>query len=315
MIGIYKITNKINNKIYIGQSNNIEGRIRGHIKYLKLNKHKNKHLQSSVNKHKIINFTFEIVEECEREKLNERENYWIEFYNCTKSEFGYNILIGDFYNPSKLTNKEKKCIANIFKNDPYYSKKEIAKKYNVSASTIYSVLHELNIPKPKKICSEESRKKTSQTLKGRILPDEWKNNIGKAVSKNHGYSKFSEEQIDEVIKLLLDGLDNIQIQNMTNVSYTVINGIRNKKTWAEFTNGLEFPKLKAPNKGRGNSKITDEQVLEIAHLMIDGLTNKEIMEKFNISYTMVRGIRTKKTFEHLIKDLKIPNIKQKNQYK
>jgi len=49
--------------------------------------------------------------------------------------------------------------------------------------------------------------------------------------------------------------------------------------------------------------------------MIDGLTNKEIMEKFNISYTSVRGIRTKKTFKYLLKDLQIPNIKQKNQYK
>jgi len=75
MIGIYKITNKINNKVYIGQSNNVEGRIAGHVKYLTLNKHKNKHLQSAVNQYGIINFNFEIIEECIEEMLNERENY------------------------------------------------------------------------------------------------------------------------------------------------------------------------------------------------------------------------------------------------
>jgi hypothetical protein len=38
------------------------------------------------------NFTFEIIEDCERAKLDEKERYWIEFYRAM--EFGYNMRCG-----------------------------------------------------------------------------------------------------------------------------------------------------------------------------------------------------------------------------
>lgn len=73
MIGIYKITSP-SNKIYIGQSINIEKRFKQYITF-KSNSIGPK-LFNSLNKYKPENHVFEIIEECSLEQLNEREIYW-----------------------------------------------------------------------------------------------------------------------------------------------------------------------------------------------------------------------------------------------
>lgn len=75
--GIYYIENLINNKKYIGQSNNIKDRWRRHISELNKNKHHNDYLQKSWNKYGENNFMFEIIEYCSIENLDDREQYWI----------------------------------------------------------------------------------------------------------------------------------------------------------------------------------------------------------------------------------------------
>lgn len=89
MTGIYKITNLINNKIYIGQSTNIEYRWEDH-KFYSRNSHTA--LQAAFKKYGISNFSFEVIEECSKEYLDEREIYWIKFYDSYKN--GYNLTKG-----------------------------------------------------------------------------------------------------------------------------------------------------------------------------------------------------------------------------
>ena len=91
MTGIYKITNTINEHVYIGQAENIEERIQRHINALMGGYHVNKHLQSAWNKYGINKFTFSIIEECELENLTEREQYWIDYYGGIDSTNTYNI--------------------------------------------------------------------------------------------------------------------------------------------------------------------------------------------------------------------------------
>lgn len=81
VIGIYKITNTQNGMCYIGQSKNIKERWREHIKkgVGADTPNKNK-LYPSLKSIGIENFTFEIIEECEAELLNEKEKFWIGYY-------------------------------------------------------------------------------------------------------------------------------------------------------------------------------------------------------------------------------------------
>ena len=92
MIGIYKITNKVNNKSYIGQSISIQHRWYQHIHDSR--PHKNSLIHKAIKKYGIDNFSFEVLEECPTELLNEREKYWINYYNTTDKNIGYNIRIG-----------------------------------------------------------------------------------------------------------------------------------------------------------------------------------------------------------------------------
>lgn len=86
--GIYKITDLITGKSYIGQSVDIKERFRQHIKSaLTYGKATNK-LYQTMQKSGIYNFIFEILEEVPRDRLNERETYWIEFYKT--KELGLN---------------------------------------------------------------------------------------------------------------------------------------------------------------------------------------------------------------------------------
>ena len=93
MIGIYKIENKINGKIYIGQSINIKIRWQQHKREAKCNR-RNAPLYNALRKYGVDNFTFEVLEECPQELLNEKEIFWIAHYKSNDSDFGYNVLAG-----------------------------------------------------------------------------------------------------------------------------------------------------------------------------------------------------------------------------
>ena len=90
-MGIYKITNQINGKVYIGQSINIEHRWKEHIQEAKHGDKKYK-IYLALRKYGIENFKFEILEECQREELNEKEIFYIEKYNSYYD--GYNSNLG-----------------------------------------------------------------------------------------------------------------------------------------------------------------------------------------------------------------------------
>lgn len=88
--GIYKIENKVNGKVYIGQSKSIEIRWEHHKNRLRSGKHHSNHLQRAWDKYGSDNFDFSIIEECELCDLNKRETYWIKAFKSGDRNFGYN---------------------------------------------------------------------------------------------------------------------------------------------------------------------------------------------------------------------------------
>lgn len=90
MTGIYKIQNKINNKVYIGQAIDIEDRWRNHLSSLRTNTHTNTHLQNSFNCYGENAFIFSVIEECSIDALTQQEQFWIDYYGGVNSTKNYN---------------------------------------------------------------------------------------------------------------------------------------------------------------------------------------------------------------------------------
>lgn len=144
---IYKITNKINGKIYIGQTTQtIESRWREHKKCSKLNSKMGYALYRAMNKYSIDNFTIEKVEKCEIDKLNEREVYWIDFYDSFNSDKGYNLTLGG--GGKKVHNLDENLVLKQF--EELDNVTEVAKIYGCANNVIREILikHKVHIKGP-----------------------------------------------------------------------------------------------------------------------------------------------------------------------
>ena len=88
--GIYKITNTINNMCYVGQAANLADRWKQHIKRgVGAETPTRNKLYPAMQEYGVENFTFEVIEECDRSLLNEQEDYWQNYFKA--KEFGYSI--------------------------------------------------------------------------------------------------------------------------------------------------------------------------------------------------------------------------------
>lgn len=84
--GVYKITNKINGKFYVGSSNTIFGRWQNHASDFSNNTHPNQKFNDAINKYGMENFSFEILEMHDVIGLNEREQYYLDTL-CKAQEY------------------------------------------------------------------------------------------------------------------------------------------------------------------------------------------------------------------------------------
>ena len=145
MKAIYKITNKLNNKCYIGQSNNPIKRWNTH-KNRAINKEDigKSAIHDALREVGIENFDFTILGWFK--DYNEKERYYIEFYNSLVPN-GYNIMPGGEEPPHKYGEEHHnsiykqeiidKIIDDLLSHK--YTQKEIEQKYNVSQQLVTSI--------------------------------------------------------------------------------------------------------------------------------------------------------------------------------
>ena len=116
--GVYKITNTINNKVYIGSSINVIDRQYKHFWMLDKGIHDNNHLQNSYNKNGKGSFSFEVVEFCTSETLVDRENYFINKYKSNDITNGYNMATVNEFRRNTFNDEVKVKLSkhNLVKN-------------------------------------------------------------------------------------------------------------------------------------------------------------------------------------------------------
>lgn len=226
--GIYLIRNKINNKIYIGQSVNIYRRWQEHLRSAQPNKYSKKSLRDSnapihlaMQKYKIENFEISLLEKCSKEQLNEKEIYWIALLKSNNSSIGYNItnggqdnfaLRGENHSQAKLSQQDVNQIIRLLETTSL-TFSEIGNKYNVSTSTICMI----NTGKSWNSNLSYPIRKCSNGLKG----------------EKNSQAKFTEKQVIEIRKLYSQGktLKDIPQKYKNIASDSAIRAIMYNKTY------------------------------------------------------------------------------------
>ena len=136
---IYKIINNVNNKVYIGQTvNTIEQRFIEHKSHYKSYKNSNRPLYNAFRKYGENNFKIIELEQIDNEMLNEREKYWINFYDSYNN--GYNATLGG--DTSVLYDYKK--IISLYKEIQNIS--EVARQLGCHYITVKRILKQYNIP-------------------------------------------------------------------------------------------------------------------------------------------------------------------------
>lgn len=139
---IYKITNKINGKSYIGQTiQNVKERFYQHCATKCSQAILNMVIHKAINKYGKSNFTIEVIEEVESTNLNDRERYWIRYYDSHNN--GYNSTEGGQDGIKLFKNLDTESIVREYKSGK--SLREIGRLFNVDKQTIKDLLVRNNI--------------------------------------------------------------------------------------------------------------------------------------------------------------------------
>lgn len=220
--GIYKYTNKSNEKVYIGQSVNIVKR-----------KWEHEHTPSKASKFDkllnaigVDNFDFVIIEECPISALDTREIYWIDTYDSTNPDKGYNILRGGTSklgenNPSaKLNNKDVLEIIQLLK-DGKMVNHEIAEIYGVHQNCIDQINR----------CQSWTH---LHNYKSNIRKE---NNLNIGKGESSRTSKISEKiALDIINELKVSSLSFPKIAEKCGASIHIVEDINRCRTWKHLHN-------------------------------------------------------------------------------
>lgn len=286
---IYIIKNYINDKVYIGQAIDPEARFKGHISDSK-RKSETSAIDGAIYKYGPDNFYYEILEDKTTE-YNEREKYWISFYNSICPN-GYNILHGGENPPIRRGFDNNKCkftpedINEIKKLLEKYDipMKDIASAYKVSYRTIS------NINSGKTYKNDKSDYPIRKiNCSGEIYNQPNKNIV----------IMVSNEILNTEIPLG-------QIALKFNLSYKQVSNINNGYYERYKLPGFTYPI-------RDTKKIDINTAKKIRADLLSGILSKnKIASKYNVSYSVVSNINSGRDW--FDKDLVYPLKKHEGRY-
>ncbi len=215
MAHIYGIINLITNNIYVGKTRNYKKRFIKHKSLLKNNKHFNKYLQNSYNKHGLINFKFILLEQCLESEITDMEQKWVDYYS--------NCLFNHVKDVKKLSGPT----------NPFYGhkhSKSTKEKLSLAAKGKYIGSNNPNYGRVRS--SEELRLMTINRGKLRV-----------------------EEVMEICELLKIDNLSHKEIANIFSISRTVITRISNGKRWSNVTGIKKVDKHRKGSKLSDSHKI------------------------------------------------------------
>lgn len=284
---IYKITNRVNGKVYIGQTRfTVEHRFKQHLKNYNI-EHRKQPLYKAFAEYGIENFIVEPIEKVDCDKLDEREIYWIAYYDSFKN--GYNANRGGQGKLYTWTDNQYEEIRNLYLSG--FTSQKIAKMFGVSAYTIIGILKSLEVKivnNPLAMNAVEREEfirdyKNGYTLKS--LADRYNTDkiTVKRFLKKHGVDLRERSHVlqnkechEKIIDDFLNGMkykdmeEKYHADSRTIKKILVMNGINIKA----------YRGLKQTIKGA--FCLTDAQCLDAIKMYNDKISVKEIAQKFDI---------------------------------
>lgn len=280
---IYKITNQINKKIYIGQTNDMQKRLNGHKSkaYNKKAHDYNSPLYKEIRKYGWDNFCMEKIESSpegldekqEREWSNEREKYYISLFNSLVKSGGYNITESGF-SQNKMSfhqkiNTSKKFSLNDVLNIQILllkgtTKVDILKKYSpdLTESFLDNINYGLNF--------------FNENLSYPLFN----------YKENRETSWFSPEEQKAIQQEIIVGIFYKEISKRHNISMGMLSLINNGSYW--YNSELKYPLCVKGSSRKHNWENWVQDV--IRDLKESKLTIKEVAKKYNKAISTIKKI-------------------------
>lgn len=289
MRSIYIYQNNVNNKIYVGQTNNLTQRKCSH-KCCAFTQKKEVHLYRALRRYGLENFTITEWEKVEDNDIDDTEIFWIGFFRSWDRDFGYNHEFGGRKN-KKMSEETKRKIS--FKQIEYH-------KTHVNG--FYGKSH-----------SDETKKLISIANSGRHHTEEAKQkmSIARSGEKNHMFGKHQTEKTKAKISAANKGKCYNTPEHMAKIHKETgerLKGIpRTQEVKDKISVSLigfkhsEGAKQKMSESKRGENapahKLTWELVGNLREDYKNGMRGKKLYTKYNIGETAMYNIINNQTWK------------------
>lgn len=254
---VYKITNTLNGKVYIGQTVDYRKRKVGHFSYLRRNAHRNRYLQKSFNKYGESSFKMEIIKECAVDELDKLEIYYMRKYNSIDKTLGYNMVIG----------------GNTNKSFPDYIRQKMSRSQKG------------------RIISEEHRKRIGKWHKGKTISPKDIEKANKTKKDNqiqwgetNPNAVLTNDNVEKLIKDMLNGLTVEDVMKKYKCSRQTVYGITRNRTYKAILPNL---RKKLYNLNEENKKNTLDKIIP---MYLNGNSQNKISKELGIARRTVSKV-------------------------